>query len=154
MGELELANSAAVEKALVEGVELPMDENSDAAARAIVEQILAAPDVEAIFSTFDARPIADYLGKPLEVRGVKWNRSSFQEGPPVFAVVRGVDLETGEAFTGTCGGRSVMAALFAFGRMNAYPIALKIIESPNPTPDGFRPYRIVRVTEEELTASA
>lgn len=152
MGEMELSSPAAVEKALVEGVELPLDESPEAASRAIVEQILASPDVAAVFSTFEASPISDLLGVPLDVRAVKWNRSSFENGPPVFAVVSATRLDTGEAVTATCGGRSVMAALFAFGRMNAYPIKLAIIESPNPTKEGYKPYRIVRVPEDEKKA--
>lgn len=148
MGEMEVLNSAAVETALVEGTELPMDESPEAAARAIVEQILASPDVDSVFSTFAATPISDLLGIPLEVRGVKWNRSSFDNGAPVFAVVNAVRLDSGEAVTATCGGRSVMAAFYAFGRMNAYPVRLAVIESPNPTKEGYRPYRIVRVPDE------
>lgn len=147
MGEIEVANPQAVETALVDGTELPLDETSDDVARAIVLSILAAPDVESVFATFEAEGVKEYLDRPLEIRSVKWNRSSFEEGPPVFAVLDTVVLDSGEAKTLTCGGRSIMAALFAFGKMGAYPIAMKIIESPNPTPEGYRPYRIQRISD-------
>ncbi len=143
--DLELSRPSEIEQALVEGIALPQTDDPAFVSRAIVERILATKDVAEVFASFETTAAQDVLGVGLEVRGIRWQRSSFNEGPPIYAVLDAIRLDTGETTMITCSGRSVMAALFQLARLGSLPIKLKIMQAPNPTADGFRPLRLARV---------
>lgn len=128
----------AVVAALVEGTAMPEAriEDPEVVAQEIAQRILGATDVETILGMFESTPMQDLLGVPLDVAGVRFNASTFTEGPPVYAVIEATRLDTGEGVTSTCGGRSVMAALYRMWQLDAFPQKLQVVESKNATKAG------------------
>lgn len=142
--EVATREDAAIEAAIRDGVALPEVEEPEEVAKAIVSRILSAPDVESVFATFEATPGKELLGVPLLIRGVRWQRSSFEQGPVLYALLDAVRGDTGEGVTVTTSGRSVMAALYRFGELGAYPVKAKLEEARNPTPEGYKPLRLLK----------
>lgn len=145
--ELVHVSTEQVEAAILDGQALPEVESSEDAARGIMEQILTAPDVDSVLATFESAPIADYLGIPIEVHGVRWRPSAFTEGAPIFAVIDAVELANGERLTLTTSGRSVMAGLFRLEQLQAFPIALQVVEAKKATAAGYKPLQLKRAAK-------
>lgn len=122
--------------ALVHGTALPDQEIVDDVAGLIAQRILGAEDVDTVLGMFDSTPIQELLGIALEVLDVRFNASSFTEGPPVYAVIDATRLDDGSRLTATCGGRSVMSALYRIKQLDGLPIRIKVEEGRNSTPAG------------------
>lgn len=145
--EVEIIGPTDVEKALVAGVALPEVENSADVARLIVERILSAETEEELFASQEAMGWREYEGRTMEVRGVRWNRSSYDQGAPVYAVVDAVDIVTGQFVTLTTGSKSVMATLLWYDIRAAWPTRLVLQPTKGKTAEGFQPYRLVKPQE-------
>lgn len=142
--------------ALVEGKELPEAriEDPEVVAQEIAQRILGADDVDAILGMFESTPMQELLGVPLEITGVRFNASTFTEGPPVYAVIDAKRLDDGSGVTATCGGRSIMAALYRMWQLDAFPQRLQVVESKNPTKAGYKPLLLKRATPALAAAAA
>lgn len=105
---------AMVEQAITTGeLDMPEVESNEDAHRAIVARILAADTPEALLQMTNTTPLQDMEGIALEVTDVRFMRSAYDEGPPIYALVDAVNLETGEAVTITTGSLNVLAQLVA-----------------------------------------
>lgn len=153
--ELVVRDDKNVVAALVEGTAMPEAriEDPEVVSREIAEKILGAGSVEEILGMFESTPMQDLLGVPLEVTGVKFNASSFTEGPPVYAVISATRLDTSEGVTATCGGRSIMAGLYRMWQLDAFPQRLQVVESKNPTKDGNKVLLLKRAAPAIAAAS-
>jgi hypothetical protein len=112
----ELAQTTPVEieqavAAIMDGQPLPAIGDPEIVSRAILERILAAETFEEAFRPQQLTGWREYLDQPVQVRDFRLNRSGYENGSPVYAVVDLTVLETGEAVTVTCGGRNVLMQL-------------------------------------------
>lgn len=110
-----------VEDVLLHGGDLAVV-SADAVQDDMVRRILEAETAEQAFSNFKSTPATDLEGQLVEVRGIAWMRSSFNEGPKVYALLDTVVVETGEVLVVSMGGRSLMASFVWAQRNRAMPI--------------------------------
>lgn len=111
--------------------------------RQIIERILASPDAETVLGGSKAIGGREILGRPFELREVRWLKSRFDEGLPVFAVLDVEMLDDGEKLAVTSSSGNVMAQAYQLKRLNNLPIKLKIEEAEQATAAGFRPQWLV-----------
>jgi len=124
--ELAVIDAADVKAALLDGKQLPGVDDPEQVAFQIRGSIIAAQTVEQILAAFDSEGWLELLGVPVQIDGVAWRRSALPDGLPVYAVVRGTRLDTGDACVLTTGGGSVMAALYRLDELDAWPQTLKL----------------------------
>lgn len=110
-----------VEDMLLHGGEVAVV-SADAVQDDMVRRILQSDSVEGAFANFKATPASELAGQLVEVGGIAWMRSSFDEGPKVYALLNTVVVETGEALVVSMGGRSLMASFVWAQRNRAMPI--------------------------------
>lgn len=119
---VELATLEQVEQALLSGVDMdivaPEQLQDD-----MVKRILEAADMETAFQSFTATPAKDIEGIKITIHGIAWLQSSFDDGPPVYALLNVTVDETGEALTVSMGGRSLMASFLWAQRNKAMPFS-------------------------------
>lgn len=91
----------------------------------MVQRILAAETLEEAFAQFTTVPLDSVVQAPVEVQGVAWLKSAFDEGPKVYALLKLALLKDtpgagkrGDIITVSMGGRTTMAA-FVWAQRNA-----------------------------------
>lgn len=126
-------------QAIVGADSLP-DQKAEQSQAAIVARILQAGDPDAVLDM--GQPVgADELEQvPLEVNGVRWMKSTFEEGPGVYAVIDAVRGDNNEPVKVTTGSTNVMTQLLKLQTMGALPQRVKIVKSARPTQSGYYPY--------------
>ena len=119
-------------------------EDPEEVSRAITNRILSASTVEEILAPAEARHARELLDTPVIVTGLHFNQSDFEEGVGFYAAVDVEDAESGDRFTVTCGGRNVMAQLYALAKINAFPCKVKFTQARKPTRNGYWPLWLVQ----------
>lgn len=123
-------------------------EDPDQISRQIVAQLLAAESDEELEAFGDAIGWREFAvpksrvaeGTPIEIRGFRWRPSSFEEGAPVFFVVAGIRLDTGDRVTLTTGSLNVLAQLSNMARRGTLVGAVRVmVEADKATQRGFKP---------------
>lgn len=118
-------------------------EDPEEIAREIMARILRAETPEEVLSQAGTTSARDVLDKALNLLDVRFLRSSFDEGPGVYAILQMGDPDTGEVFPVTCGSRNVLAQAFRLNGLNALPRLVKIVEAGKDTARGYRPMWMV-----------
>lgn len=109
--------------------------------REIMAQLLAAESDDELEQVGNAIGWRDLLGVPIEIQNFRWRPSSFEEGSPVFFVVQGTRLDTGERVALTTGSGNVLAQLANMAKRGTLVGAVRMAEQADtPTKSGFRPY--------------
>ena len=121
MSTTELVPLDQVEDVLINGGTLDVV-NPDAVQDDIVQRILGASDLSEAFAEYKATPAADVDGILLDVTGIAWMKSSFKDGPAVYALFQCQLVESGDEVTVSMGGRSLMASFLWAQRNKAMPI--------------------------------
>lgn len=121
MATTELVPLDQVEDVLINGGTLDIV-NPDAVQDDIVKRILGASDLSEAFAEYKATPADQVDGMLLDVTGIAWMRSSFDEGPAVYALFQCKLVESGDEVTVSMGGRSLMASFLWAQRNKAMPI--------------------------------
>lgn len=149
-----LTDSAQIER-LIAGTsadaELWAQTNSEDASKAIVARILSAEDEDAVFGMGEKATSADeVIGTPLFLRSVRFALSSYEVGPPVYALLDVAD-DAGEKLTVSCGSRNVMAQVHQLDKLGKLPLAypVQIVRADRPTSAGFYPMWLRRWDEQE-----
>ena len=107
----------------------------------IMAQLLSAESDEELEQVGNATGWRDLLGVPIEIKGFRWRPSTFEEGSPVFFVVTGTRLDTGQMVALTTGSGNVLAQLTNMAKRNTLVGAVRMAEQADtPTKSGFRPY--------------
>ena len=106
----------------------------------IVARILAASTLDAILDQGEPLKAEELAEVPLEVTGVRWMRSTYEEGPNVYAVMDAVRADNEERMKVTCGGVNVMTQLLKLQVGQLFPVRVKIVKATRPTKSGFYPY--------------
>lgn len=110
------------------------------AARAIVNRILAAPDIESVFKMAGTLGADDVLNVPFWLRGAEFRKSDYEDGSPMYAVIEATIAETGESAVITCGGQNVIAQLIAAVRHGGeVPFPIRLTRTVKPTSNGYYP---------------
>lgn len=89
----------------------------------IVARILASETLEDAFQDYTATPCSEIDGMLVTIHGVAWLRSSFDEGPKVYALVQVMPEGSGRMLTVSVGGRSVLAGILWAQRHEAMPFS-------------------------------
>lgn len=108
-------------------------------ARAILARILSAETSDQLLVGHRVVHAKEILNIPLEVRAVKWQRSAYEEGGSVYAVITATPLGSETPQTITCGGRNVMMQLLNASHRGFLPLRCMITEASKPTEAGYRP---------------
>jgi hypothetical protein len=123
----EVISLAQVEDVLLHGGDIEVVSDDDIQ-RNMVAEILGAGSLEQAFAQFTTVPLDDILQSPIEVQGVAWRRSTFEDGPKVYAMLRILLLDgssragkKGETVTVSMGGKTTMAAFVWAQRHAAMP---------------------------------
>ncbi len=148
----DLAAIEELEKILLGEAEIPAVVDDPAQiSKEIIAQLLAAESDEELEQVGAAQGWRDLAGVPVEIRGFKWRPSSFEEGAPVFFVVSGTRMDTGERVVLTTGSGNVLAQLANMARRQTLVGAIRAVEiADKPTKAGFRPYWLKTPMEPEL----
>lgn len=108
-------------------LEIGIDDSTNPAVFDIMEQILAAGDMDAVFAAANAGTTAgkDYTGKPFYLRrdDIQWKISAIgleQEGFPVYTLNKVTDMSTGERFVMNCGGITWCTVVYTLGKLGAF----------------------------------
>lgn len=110
-----------VEDILLHGGDMPAI-SSEELQDDMVRRIIGAADLREAFAGFVATPADDIEGMMVDVIGVAWVRSAFDEGPAVYALLKVVGAEDRLERTVSMGGRSLMASFVWAQRNEAMPI--------------------------------
>lgn len=126
-------------QAIVGGESLP-ESTAEQSQAGIVARILAADSPEAALDMGEPVKAEELEQVVLNVTGVRWMRSTFEEGPGVYAVIDAEREDTNEAIKATCGSVNVMTQLLKLQTMAAFPQRVKIVKSQKPTKSGYYPF--------------
>jgi hypothetical protein len=92
---------------------------------------------------------------PFVLHFVEFRKSDYEQGAPVYTIMRGADAETGAPIVVTCGGQNVNAQCAKLAQLGAVahesnpeipddPLTVKLQKAPKPTTAGFYPLWLVR----------
>lgn len=110
----------------------------------IIARILTSEDADEVFRGQQAISGREALERPFTLHAVRWHKSKFAEGLPVFAVMDAAFLDNGERAAITSSAGNVMAQAFTLHKLNALPENVKLVESDHETAGGFKPQWLVR----------
>ncbi len=122
--------------------------------REIVAQLLAATSDEELELKGSTSWRDELMERPIEIRGFRWRKSDYAEGAPVYVLVQGVDLTTGEYHAAiSCGSYNVLAQLSNLARRGQIPGAVwSLAKADKPTANGFYPLWLTKTPEETVEA--
>jgi hypothetical protein len=126
-------------QAIVGGESLP-ETNAQQSQAGIVARILGAEGADKVLDMGEPTKAEELEQVPLLVNGVSWQRSTFEEGPGVYAVIDAVREDQNEPLKVTCGSVNVMTQLLKLQTMGAFPQKVKIVKSSKPTASGYYPF--------------
>lgn len=118
-------------------------QDPDAINRAITEHILGATTIDEILAPVGTTSAEDVAGMKLSIRGVRFNRSSFEDGPGVYCLIDATATDSGEAYTIACGARNVMAKLYRAHQLGVEIPPVMIVKSKTATSNGYFPLDLV-----------
>jgi hypothetical protein len=137
-------SDAEVERALRgEDVALTIEDPRETA-RAIIDRILAATNADEVLGGQRVYSGRDCIQRPFTLHGVRWHRSRFEGGLPVFAVLDVEFADDGERAAITTSAGNVMAQAYALQKLGALPCLVMITEAEHETAQGYRPQWLVR----------
>jgi hypothetical protein len=110
-----------LERALRDGtMPAEVERNPEDVSREIIAQLLDAESDEEL-ERLEAEPWGGLVGVPFEIHGFVWRPSSFDEGQPVFLVVRALRMDDGSPHVLTTGSGQVMAQLVNLAKRGSLP---------------------------------
>lgn len=116
---------------------------ADAAIADIVSQVLSAGSVEEVLADIEAMGLQQLVGEIITIHDGKWQRSTYEEGSPWYAVLDATRHSTGERRIMTTGAQTVIAQIVRLVQLDALPVRVKIVYSTKePTAKGHRPYKL------------
>lgn len=89
--------------------------------RAIIEQILSAETPDQILTPVEVLQPRDVADELLEVFDVRWQRSEFEVGSPMYASLEAKRIMDGAPVVVNCGQKPVMAQLVRMQQLDAFP---------------------------------
>lgn len=117
----ELIKYEDIKAALLTGREIDIVEPEQVSGD-IVKRILESDNVEEAFGGFEATPASEIEGLVCTVHDLTWMRSTYEEGPPVYALMRVTVGDHDKPMVVSMGGRSVLAGLLWSQKNKALPV--------------------------------
>jgi len=114
-------------------------------ALSIIKRILASESPDEVFQGQKALGGREVLGRPFQLKAVRWHKSSFEGVVPVFAVLDSTMLDSGEDVAITTGSSNVMAQAYKLDDLGALPVDCTFQEADKETAAGFRPQWLNRI---------
>jgi len=139
--DIEVTTELDIQATLVARIEREAPElfqDSDSVMALIVEDILEAQTVEDVDGTPAVDP-DDILGRPFRIEGFRMQPGDFG----MYAAIRGRLLDSGDRVVVTCGGARLLAQLFQYHRLGAFPLVRGLARAD--TRRGFRTYWLERI---------
>lgn len=156
----DLEQVAELSQILLGNQDLPdVAEDPEQISREIVAQILAAETDEDLQMN-QAEGWRDLLGVPIELHGFRWRPSQYDGSDsgstpaPLFFIVFGTRMDTGESVVLTTGGWNVLAQLVNLARRGRLVGATwKMEQATTPTARGYHPLWLVKVADPPATTA-
>lgn len=134
--------------ALTKQAEFEETDEEDAAL-SIVRAILLASTPQEVFGAMNTQSVDELLGKDpgartqvFEIYGATPLKSTYEEGPSCFAVIRAYDLAEQVPVTLSCGGVAVQSAILAHMLHGWLPMRAFFTRRRKPTRRGFYPINL------------
>lgn len=108
----------------------------------ILGAIAGADDASQLDAPWRSEGLEDYVGHRLEVRSIEKMPSGFSGGIPWYLIVRGVELDTGEAIVTTTSSISVVAQLAKAYALGAFPWKVTPVIPSRPSRAGYYPMHL------------
>lgn len=108
----------------------------------IVLQLLNADDLDQFNAPWDTEAANSLAGKRLKIESMARRASDFAGGLGIYIVLKGVVLDTGEAFTFTTGGVANVASLARIHFTGKLPAIVELVIADTPTAKGYRPQHL------------
>lgn len=133
--------------------ELGLDPRS--ASLAIAQSILETDDLEALLEGETDSEVLngdDYIGEPFMLKGIHGvGKSRYDDSPLPFFLILDVQLlGTDEDQLMTTGSTNVIATAIVMRERGAFPRAVKIIQTAQPTGAGYYPQWLRKVSDDDL----
>lgn len=120
-------------------------DDPDQISKSIIDQLLGAETDEQLQDFGNAQGWKNLIGVPIELRGFRWRQSDFEEGAPIYFIVAGTRLDTGEQVTLTTGSLNVLAQLSNMARRQTLAGSVwQLHQSDKPTKSNFYPMWLVQ----------
>lgn len=99
----------------------------------IIEEILAAETIADVLEVLDPEKWEPFVGRHIRLLGYKHIDSEYDTGPPVYFVVKLMDVETDTKHLVVTGEQAVMAQLMKLDVLKAFPVDVvpKVPNKPN-----------------------
>lgn len=120
-------------------------DDPDSISRSIIDQLLGADSDEALQDFGNAQGWRELLEVPIELHGFRWRVSDYAEGAPIYFIVSGTRLDTGDRVTLTTGSLNVLAQLSNMARRGTLVGGVwQLHEAEKQTRAGFKPLWLVQ----------
>lgn len=89
--------------------------------RSIIDQILSAETPDQILTPVEVKQPRDVVGEPLDFFDVRWQRSEYDAGSPMYASFECKEVATGTPVVVNCGQKAVMAQAVRLQQLDGFP---------------------------------
>jgi predicted transcriptional regulator len=137
----DIVKSDDIRNALIEMAEAQSVTSEDVQ-RDIVQRILDAETIDEAAQSFEALSAEDVEGRRLTVHGIAWLKSTYKEGPPVYALIDCTPANTRKRVKVSMGGRSAMAFLLWCQEHRAMPFDVVFTRSEPSGENGYRYWKV------------
>lgn len=114
-------------------------EDPETVSKRIMESILESESVDDILGSNIAIHAKDIVGRAFTLSGVKFLKSRFDQGLPVFGVMDATFLDNGAVGSITSSSRNICAQAAALWKLNALPCDVVIQQAETQSASGFYP---------------
>ena len=93
----------------------------------MVRRIMQAETLEEAMADFTATPLERYEGVPLKVLGVRWAKSAYEAGSPIYAFITVQVSGDDKLDVVSCGGATVITRLRWVELHDAFPFSARFV---------------------------
>lgn len=138
----ELAALAAMDKFMADN-EVEGNE-TDLVVNEIIARILSASTPDEVLTPPQVVGLRKLIGRPFTLRGVKFQRSEFEQGAPSYALLDISLTDGGYDGLVSCGAQTVLAQLVKMMMLDGLPRDVVAVNSKRkPTANGYWPYMLI-----------
>jgi hypothetical protein len=113
-----------------------LDVAPDAIHSGIIQEILGADTADDVLQVWEPEKLESFTGRRIRLLEFRMQDSDFEEGAPVYAAVKVLDVDAGTRHLITTGEQAIMAQLLRLEQLSAYPIDVIPIQASRPNRHG------------------